>query len=87
MSKKKAETVLIVGDNPGIKDIAAKQKSLSGCRSIMASNVAEALQVASKQPQIDILLTEIMPPDRNGEDLAKQFIKLYPKARILYMIP
>jgi DNA-binding NtrC family response regulator len=87
MSKKKAATVLIVGDDPRIKAIAAKQESLSGCRSILASNVTEALQVASKQSQIDILLTDIMPPDRNGEDLANQFIKLYPKARILYMIP
>ena len=88
MGAKKSATVLIVGDDPNISGKVAKQKSLSGCRSILASNVEEAIKVAAKQPEIDILLTDITQPDCSNEvDLTTQFHKLYPKTRILYIIP
>ena len=60
MHKKKSVKVLFVGDNPQIADIVAKEKTLLSHKPIKVSNGKKALQVASKQPPFDFLLTDIM---------------------------
>ena len=92
MSRKAAKTVLVVSDAPRISDIIAKQKSFNGCKTILAFNGEEALRIASRHRPIDFLYTDIMldngysMPEINGVDFARQFIKLYPKTSVLYMI-
>ena len=85
MRKKESATVLIVDDDPFLLDIVAEQISLFGYQPILASSGKEALQLASKQTQINLLLTDIMMPIMNGVDLAKQFVALYPEAKVLFM--
>ena len=85
MRKKESATVLIVDDDPFLLDIVAEQISLFGYQPILASSGKEALQLAPKQKQIDLLLTDIMMPIMNGVDLAKQFVALYPEAKVLFM--
>ena len=85
MRKKESATVLIVDDDPLILDIVAEQISLFGFQPILAASAKEALQLAQKQTQIDLLLTDIMMPEMNGVDLAKQFVTLYPETKILFM--
>ena len=86
MRKKKPVKVLIVGDNAQIVDIAAEKKTLLSHKTIKVSNGEEALQVASKQPPFDLLITDIMTPEINGVGFAEQFTKLYPKTNVLYRI-
>jgi DNA-binding NtrC family response regulator len=85
MRKKESATVLIVDDDQILLNIVAEQISLFGYKPILASNAEEALQIAPKQTQIDLLLTDIMMPNMNGVDLAKQFITLYPETKVLFM--
>lgn len=85
MRKKEFATVLIVDDDPIILDIVAEQISLFGFQPILASSGEQALRLAQKQTQIDLLLTDIMMPKMNGIDLAKQFVVLHPETKILFM--
>ena len=85
MRKKESATVLIVDDDQILLHIVAEQISLFGFQPILASSAEEALQVAPQQTQIDLLLTDIMMPNMNGVDLAKQFIALYPETKVLFM--
>jgi len=85
MRRKESATVLIVDDDLILLNIVAEQISLFGFRPILASSSEEALQLAQKQTQIDILLTDIVMPIMNGVDLAKQFITLYPETKVLFM--
>ena len=85
MHKKDSATVLIVDNDDNLLNLVAKQISLYGFRPILASSGEEALELALEQTQIDILLTDIMMPNMNGIDLAKQFISLYPDTRVLFM--
>ena len=85
MRTKESATVLIVDDDPIIRKIVAEQIALFGFQPILAASGKEALQLAKKQTQIDLLLTDIMMPEMNGVDLAKQFVTLYPETKILFM--
>jgi CheY-like chemotaxis protein len=86
MRKKKSVKVLVVGDDPQIAHIVAENKTLLNHQSIKVSNGEAALQVASKQPPFDFLLTDITMPEINGVSFVEQFTKLYPKTNVLYMI-
>ena len=85
MRTKESATVLVVDDDPIILKIVAEQIALFGFQPILAASGEEALQLAKKQTQIDLLLTDIMMPEMNGVDLAKQFVTLYPETKILFM--
>jgi len=85
MRTKESATVLVVDDDPIILKIVAEQITLFGFQPILAASGEEALQLAKKQTQIDLLLTDIMMPKMNGVDLAKQFVTLYPETKILFM--
>jgi len=85
MRKKESVTVLIVDDDEILLNIVAEQIFSFGFQPILASDGEEALQLASEQTQIDLLLTDIMMPEMNGIDLAKQFVTLYPETKVLFM--
>ncbi len=85
MRRKESATVLIVDDDQILLNIVAEQISLFGFQPILASSGEEALQFAQKQTQIDLLLTDIIMPNMNGVDLAKQFVALYPETKVLFM--
>ena len=85
MRRKESATVLIVDDDRILLSIVAEQISLFGYQPILASSSEEALQFAQKQTQIDLLLTDIMMPNMNGVDLAKQFVAMYPETKVLFM--
>ena len=85
MSKIESATVLIVDDDPVLLNLVAEQISLFGYQPVLAPNGEKALEIASKQKNIDLLLTDVMMPKMNGVDLAKQLATLYPEIKVLFM--
>jgi two-component system cell cycle sensor histidine kinase/response regulator CckA len=79
-----SETILIVDDDQMILSLIEEEISQYGYKPILAKNAAEALSLAEKE-KVDLLLTDIMMPGTNGIDLAKQFVALNPKVKILFM--
>ena len=86
MRRKKSAKVLIVGNGRQISKIVAERKTFFGHKPIRVTNREEALEIVSKHPPIDFLVTDIMMPEMPGENFVEQFTKLYPKANVIYMI-
>lgn len=85
MCKKNSATVLVVDDDPSILCLIDELLSANEYQTILASSGEEALEIASKQNSIDLLLTDIDMSGINGIVLAKQFCNLYPTIKVLFM--
>ena len=90
----KNETVLVVGNKHNASRCLAREKGfMQGSKRIFACGYQEALQVASRYPEIDMLLTDLLLdnnyqiPEENGVQFAQDFARKYPKTKIVFMIP
>ncbi len=80
-----SENVLIVEDNDMVREHARGQFESLGYRVTAASNGAEALEILERDPDIDLLFTDIiMPGDLNGRQLGEKAIARWPSLRVLY---
>jgi len=79
------ELVLIVEDNPDVRQLANSMLKNLGYRTLIAEDAGTALNVLAAQPSIDLLFTDIiLPGGMNGVDLAKLAGERYPGLKILY---
>ena len=85
MARKNPIKVLVVDDDPTILRLVKEQLAIYKFEAILASSGEEALEIASQQSPIDVLLTDIKMPGISGIDLARQFSNLYPAMKILFM--
>ena len=86
--KKKSATVLIVGNNSELSKIVAANKSLLNCKQTSVDSCEKALQVAiSGTTFFDFLVTDLMNIKMDDEDFTKQFKKLSPSTKVMYLIP
>jgi CheY-like chemotaxis protein len=80
------ETILLVEDAPAMLDIARLMLEGFGYRVLAASTPGEAISVAKEYAdEIHLLITDVVMPEMNGRDLAKDLISLYPGLRCLFM--
>jgi two-component system cell cycle sensor histidine kinase/response regulator CckA len=85
MHRENSAKILVVDDNPSILFLIDELLSANKYQTILASSGEEALEIVSKEPSIDLLLTDIDMPGINGVVLAKKFCDLYPKIKVLFM--
>jgi YesN/AraC family two-component response regulator len=53
---------------------------------LAAGTPGEAIRLAQEHPgRIDLLLTDVVMPEMNGRDLAKNLLSIYPDIRRLFM--
>jgi CheY-like chemotaxis protein len=79
------ETILVVEDDPLVRQYVLTQIQSLGYTTLSASNGTEALAVIDSGKEIDLLFTDvIMPGSMNGRELAEQAIKRRPDIRVLY---
>ncbi len=80
------ETILVVDDEAGIRALIVKILRRERYRVIEAGSVAEAVAVAAAHGgPIQLLLTDVMLPDRNGRQLATQLIEARPGLKVVYI--
>src|SRR4051794_11710909 len=65
-------SVLVVDDDPDIRDMMAEVLEANGCSVTTASDGAEALQVVD-QSMPDVILLDMRMPVMNGWEFAKRF--------------
>jgi DNA-binding NtrC family response regulator len=86
VQKGKGETVLLVEDEVAIVKLSTAMLEDLGYRVLAANSPAEALRLAEvHHGEIQLLLTDVVMPDMNGRDLAKQIKDLHPNLHVLYM--
>ncbi|MCC6142796.1 MAG: response regulator, partial [Candidatus Hydrogenedentes bacterium] len=80
------ETLLIVEDEPAIRNVVHRVLTSCGYQVILASNPEEALAYSDDDDlAIHMLITDVVLPGMNGKDLTEAILARRPNLRVLYM--
>jgi PAS domain S-box-containing protein len=79
-------TVLVVEDEPAILQITRTMLTRLGYQVLGAATPGEAIHLAETHSgAIHLLMTDVVMPEMNGRDLAKNLLSLYPHIKRLFM--
>jgi signal transduction histidine kinase len=79
------ETILLVEDEPMVRDSAERILTSAGYRVLVASNGGEALLLCEEHgARIDLVLTDVVMPNMSGQVLAERIEKLHPDLKVLF---
>jgi PAS domain S-box-containing protein len=80
------ETILLVEDDPALRDMAAALLRRLGYAVLTAANGVEALSLKQQRDtgHVDLLLTDVVMPHMSGKELADRVRVLYPLTKILF---
>jgi PAS domain S-box-containing protein len=80
------ETVLLVEDEPGLRDLARTILEVSGYTVLDARSGNEALlKCKTHKGPIHLIVTDVVMPEMNGRELAERLAALHRKMKVLYM--
>jgi two-component system cell cycle sensor histidine kinase/response regulator CckA len=81
-----SETILLVEDDDAVRSISRRILELQGYAVIEAGNGLEALRLCElAATPVDLVLTDMVMPEMNGKELARQLRERYPEIRLLFM--
>ncbi|MCK4950267.1 MAG: response regulator [Gammaproteobacteria bacterium] len=75
-------TVLVVDDEESVRDMVTKMIEPAGYDVIEAGNGAEACD-ACKEAPVDLIITDIVMPEKNGIDLIMDVKKEFPDIPVI----
>lgn len=85
-AKRGNETILLVEDESEILKMTTMMLTRLGYTVVASSTPGEAIRLAHQyQGQIDLLLTDVVMPEMNGRDLARNLLSHYPNLKRLFM--
>jgi hypothetical protein len=81
-----SETVLVVEDSDDLREIVDRILTQSGYQVMVAAGGPEALEMSRKfAGRIDLLLTDVVMPHMQGNELAPKLVQERPELRVLFM--
>jgi eukaryotic-like serine/threonine-protein kinase len=80
------ETILVVDDEPLVRDSLRRMLHRFGYRVLLASEGEEALRVAGNHlDEIQLMITDVLMPGMNGLELAREVSKLSSRIKVLFI--
>jgi len=80
------ETILVVEDEVDVLDYAAEVLQTYGYNVIKAATAGEALYVSERRKgPVDLVLTDVVMPNMNGQELADSLRHFQPGIKVLFM--
>ena len=77
-------TILLVEDDKFVREATCQALCSAGFRVLTSNNAGEAVQMfRTFSSPCDVLITDIVLPDRRGGELAKQLLILSPALKII----
>ena len=81
-----SETILLVEDEPAILTMTAIMLENLGYTVLVSNSPEEAIHLTREQAgKIDLLITDVIMPEMNGRDLARELLSFCPSLKSLYM--
>jgi two-component system, cell cycle sensor histidine kinase and response regulator CckA len=85
-AKQGTETLLLVEDDPQLRQLSSSVLAQCGYKVLTAANPAEGLALCrSNHNDIRLLVTDVVMPGMNGRQLAEEVVRTCPKVRVLYI--
>ncbi len=78
-------TVLVVDDEPGVREVTVRGLKASGCQVLEAADGSAALDLVGRHGPPDIVLTDIMMTGIDGAELARRLHARWPDLPVLFM--
>ena len=78
-----ARTLLVVDDDPMLRDVETQVLRLQGYTVLEAENAAKALRLAREAAAIHLLITDYSMPEVNGLELTHRFRVVHPRTPVL----
>jgi PAS domain S-box-containing protein len=78
-------TILLVEDDPTLRDIASRVLTRDGYRVLVASDADQALGLAEEAGRVDLLLADVILPGASGPRLAARLRERRPDLRALFI--
>lgn len=80
------ETVLVVEDEKAILNLAKSVLERLGYNVIAVQSPTQAIQIAAThRPPIDLLITDVIMPEMNGQQLRMEIRKRLPDTKVIFM--
>jgi CheY-like chemotaxis protein len=78
-----AFTILFVDDDDLVRAPLAQLLQMNGIRVLTAASALEAMRVLATE-HVDVLFTDIVMPEKDGIELARQAQQLHPGIRVMF---
>jgi signal transduction histidine kinase len=81
-----SETLLLVEDEAGVREVIVEWLSGHGYRVLTAANGVDALSVAATHTgPIDLMIADVVMPHMGGPELASHLLPLRPEMKVIYV--
>jgi len=81
-----AVRVLVVEDDPGVRELVKRTLDRAGHHAVTAGSAAEALRIFDRvKPSFDVLLSDVVLPDRSGPELYRALTRRVPNLPVVFM--
>jgi PAS domain S-box-containing protein len=82
----RGETVLLVEDEPELREITERTLTVAGYHAIAAASGPDALEITRQhEGPVHLIITDIVMPDMLGAEVAQRIQAIKPGAAVLYM--
>jgi two-component system cell cycle sensor histidine kinase/response regulator CckA len=85
MSDKRQNTILVVDDEPEIRKLVSAMLTRHGYRVLSAPTGESAIVIFRNNPDIELLLTDVVAPGMSGPMIADEVAALNPGIKVLFM--
>jgi CheY-like chemotaxis protein len=79
------ETILVVEDDPSVRELAVIILRNCGYQVQESHNAFEALALIKRNPQFDLVVTDVIMPQMSGKELYEQIKSDLPQIKVLLM--
>jgi signal transduction histidine kinase/ActR/RegA family two-component response regulator len=83
--RRREMTVLVVEDEPGVREFAVEALIELGFDVLAADSASAALDLLDRTSDVAVMLTDVVMPETNGRALADEALRRRPSLRVVYM--